>query len=168
MLLNVSCYILCKTMSYCWVKNKIVMFVLSDNYLKVHIYKIHTKCMNNALYFTDDLDCVFILSVNRTLHFFVWFRSFIFSWSLSLLNCHSLSPLSFWGRIPLRRGVLDTTFCNKVCQWIVTGWWFFPATSTPVSSTNKTDRHAIAEILLKVALNIINQTMYFVLTGRWT
>ena len=38
MLLNVSCYILCKTMSYCWVKNKIVMFVLSDNYLKVHIY----------------------------------------------------------------------------------------------------------------------------------
>jgi len=28
---------------------------------------------------------------------------------------------------------------------------------TPVSSTNKTDRHDIAEILLKVALNIINQ-----------
>jgi hypothetical protein len=28
---------------------------------------------------------------------------------------------------------------------------------TPVSSTNKTDRHDIAEILLKVALNTINQ-----------
>jgi hypothetical protein len=27
-----------------------------------------------------------------------------------------------------------------------------------VSSTNKTDRHDIAEILLKVALNTINQT----------
>jgi hypothetical protein len=27
---------------------------------------------------------------------------------------------------------------------------------TPVSSTNKTDRHDIAEILLKVALNTIN------------
>jgi hypothetical protein len=27
----------------------------------------------------------------------------------------------------------------------------------PVSSTNKTDRHDIAEILLKVALNTINQ-----------
>jgi hypothetical protein len=32
----------------------------------------------------------------------------------------------------------------------VTGWWFSPG--TPVSSTNKTDRHDIAEILLKVAL----------------
>jgi hypothetical protein len=29
---------------------------------------------------------------------------------------------------------------------------------TPVSSTNKTDRHDINEILLKVALNTINQT----------
>jgi hypothetical protein len=28
---------------------------------------------------------------------------------------------------------------------------------TPVSSTNKTDRHDITEILLKVALNTINQ-----------
>ena len=34
----------------------------------------------------------------------------------------------------------------------MTGWWF-----SPVSSTNKTDRHDITEILLKVALNIINQ-----------
>jgi hypothetical protein len=30
----------------------------------------------------------------------------------------------------------------------------------PVSSTNKTDRHDITEILLKVALNTINQTNY--------
>jgi hypothetical protein len=30
---------------------------------------------------------------------------------------------------------------------------------TPVSSTNKTDRHYIAEILLKVTLNTINQTI---------
>jgi hypothetical protein len=39
----------------------------------------------------------------------------------------------------------------KVCQWLATGRWFSPA-----SSTNKTDRHDIAEILLKVALNAIN------------
>jgi hypothetical protein len=32
---------------------------------------------------------------------------------------------------------------------------FFP--DTPVSTTNKTDRHDITEILLKVALNTINQ-----------
>jgi hypothetical protein len=31
---------------------------------------------------------------------------------------------------------------------------------TPVSSTNKTDRHDIAEILLKVALNTINLNLF--------
>jgi hypothetical protein len=35
----------------------------------------------------------------------------------------------------------------------VAGWWFSPGTS--VSSTNKTDRHDITEILLKVALDTI-------------
>ena len=34
---------------------------------------------------------------------------------------------------------------------------FFPG--TPVSSTNETDRHDIAEILLKVVLNTINQNL---------
>jgi hypothetical protein len=48
---------------------------------------------------------------------------------------------------PLRRGLLDTTLCDKVCQWFSPG--------TPVSSTNKTDHHGITEILLKVALNTI-------------
>jgi hypothetical protein len=33
----------------------------------------------------------------------------------------------------------------------VTGWWFSPG-------THKTDLHNITEILLKVALNTINQT----------
>ena len=45
--------------------------------------------------------------------------------------------------------------CDKVCQWFATGLWL--SQSTPVSSTNKTDRHDITEILLKVALNTINQ-----------
>jgi hypothetical protein len=35
------------------------------------------------------------------------------------------------------------------------GQWFFPA--TPASSTTKTGRHDIAEILLKVALNTKNK-----------
>ena len=67
-----------------------------------------------------------------------------------------LSPLTLWVRTPLRPGVLDTTLCDKVCQWLTTGRWFSPG--TPVSSTTKTDCHDIAEILLKVALNTINQT----------
>ena len=50
------------------------------------------------------------------------------------------------------RGILDTTLCYKVCQWLTTGQWF-----SPLSSTNKThDCHYITEILLKVVLNTIN------------
>jgi hypothetical protein len=39
---------------------------------------------------------------------------------------------------------------------IATGRWF--SAGTPASSTNKTDRHDITEILLKVVLRTINQT----------
>ena len=53
------------------------------------------------------------------------------------------------------RGVLDTTLCDKVCQWLVIDQWFFPGTQ--VFSINKTDCHDITEILLKVALNTINK-----------
>jgi hypothetical protein len=49
-----------------------------------------------------------------------------------------------------KKGVLDTALCDKVCQSFAAGRWFFPL--TPVSSTNKTYRHDITEILLKVAL----------------
>jgi len=35
------------------------------------------------------------------------------------------------------------------------GWWFSP--DTPASTTTKTGRRDLAEILLKVALNTINQ-----------
>jgi hypothetical protein len=48
---------------------------------------------------------------------------------------------------------LDTTLCDKVCQWFVTGPWF--SWGTTISSTNETDRRNIIEILLKVALNTI-------------
>ena len=44
---------------------------------------------------------------------------------------------------------------DKVYQLLVHGRWFSPG--TPASSTTKTGRHDIAEILLKVALNTINQ-----------
>jgi len=50
---------------------------------------------------------------------------------------------------PSWRVVLDTTLCDKICHCLATGQWF--CLGTPVSSTNKTDHHDIAEILLKVA-----------------
>ena len=44
---------------------------------------------------------------------------------------------------------------DKVYQLLAHGLWFSPG--TPASSTTKTGRHDIAEILLKVALNTKNQ-----------
>ena len=58
------------------------------------------------------------------------------------------------------QGVLDSTLGDKVCQW------FSP--SAPVSSTNKTDRHDITEILLKVALNTINHMFILQTCSRIT
>jgi hypothetical protein len=61
-----------------------------------------------------------------------------------------------WAWILLRHGVLDTTLCDKVFEWLAAGRWFSPGIL--VSSTNKTDRHDITEILLKVVLNTITLT----------
>jgi len=96
----------------------------------------------------------------------LWFKSTMFpyyplegpSWSWSYgsliyyyLWYQCLSPLTLGVRIPVRRGVLDTTLCDEVCQWF--------SSVTPVSSTNKTYLHAprFNWNILKVALNTINQ-----------
>jgi hypothetical protein len=64
--------------------------------------------------------------------------------------------------------VLDK--CNrlvvKVHQLLAQGRWFFP--DTPASSTTKTGRHDIAEILLKVALNTNNSKFKFKIIFAWT
>jgi hypothetical protein len=48
-----------------------------------------------------------------------------------------------------------TDASDKVYQLLAHGRWFF--LGTPASSTTKTGHHDITEILLKVALNTINQ-----------
>ena len=55
-------------------------------------------------------------------------------------------------------GVLDTTLYHQFCQRLSACRWFIPG--TPVSSTNKTDRHDKTEILLNVALNTTNLPLY--------
>ena len=47
------------------------------------------------------------------------------------------------------------TASDNIYQVLAHGRWFSPV--TPASSTTKTGRHDIAEILLKVALNTKNQ-----------
>jgi hypothetical protein len=53
-------------------------------------------------------------------------------------------------RMPFRREVIGTTLCDNVCQWLAAGRRF--SQGTRVFSTNKTDRHDITDILLKLAL----------------
>jgi hypothetical protein len=74
----------------------------------------------------------------------------------------SVFALIFYN-IPARNPNLEerkTTLCDKICQWLATGWWF--SLGTLVFSTSKIDRHDITEILLKMVLNTIN------LIYRWT
>ena len=82
--------------------------------------------------------------------------------NLYLEHTHYISLLTLWVRTPLRWCVLDTTLCDKVCQWLATGRWFSPGTLVP--STNKSDCHDTAEILLKAELSTINQTIKITLT----
>ena len=78
----------------------------------------------------------FTLSLTMLLYFPMFMFSFMFvimcvlfpsrSWSYDswILNylCHQcLSPPTLWVRILHRRGVIDTTLCDKVCQWLATG-----------------------------------------------
>jgi hypothetical protein len=73
---------------------------------------------------------------------------------------------------------MHTTLRDKACQWHATSRWF--SSGSLFSSTNKSDRHDITEILLKVALNTIiqptkpenrcdnkNVTISFILVLKW-
>jgi hypothetical protein len=85
------------------------------------------------------------------------------SWIYNYLCNQCPSPL-MWVQLPPRARC--TTLCDKVCQWLTAGQWFSPG--PPLSSTNKTDRHDITEILLKVALNTIkpNQSRFDNMNGE--
>ena len=58
-------------------------------------------------------------------------------WIYNYLCNQCQSSLTLWVRISLRRGVLDSTLCDKVCKWLATGWWFCLATlvSPPIKLT---------------------------------
>ena len=78
-----------------------------------------------------------------------------------LIDCFKILPrgavvvVIIWFESRSWQGVLETTLCDKVCQRLMADWWFSPGTL--ISSTSKTDRHDITEILLKVALNTITK-----------
>ena len=68
------------------------------------------------------------------------------SWIYNYICNQCLSPLTLWVPTPLSRCVIDTILCDTVCPWLVVDRWFYPG--APVSFSNKTDCHEIAERLL--------------------
>ena len=90
----------------------------------------------------------------------VYFKSFLACRNCLCNQCIS-SPM-FWVRILFKRGVLDTTLCDKVCQWLTAYGRLMVLYGTKISSTSKTDRHDITKILLKqkVVLNTITVTPF--------
>ena len=97
-------------------------------------------------------------------HVLYHFFTYIVIGSAVLLNIQSYHHLSCEFESRSWRGVLDTTLCDKVCKWLATGRWVSPGTS--VSSSNKTDCHDMAEILLTVALSTITYHGKLEFTGR--
>jgi hypothetical protein len=102
------------------------------------------------------------MSVPHTIH-----SSFIsLSFSFDNSNEHLLLDLALWPthtilKLRYSKGLCCVPVVKLQISMLV---WFYPNRSrnhewfspgTPVSSINKTDRHYIAEILLKVALNTI-------------
>ena len=85
----------------------------------------------------------------------------LWSWLYGSWIYNTLSPLALCVWLILRWGVLDTTLCDEVFQWLQTGWWFSP--DTPVSFTNQSECHNITEILWKGALNTITLTLTLLL-----
>jgi hypothetical protein len=49
----------------------------------------------------------------------------IYNYKMLMYLCNQcLSPLMLWVRTRSWRSVLNTTLCDKVCQWLVEGRWF--------------------------------------------
>ena len=122
----------------------------------MYIYELHVMQPNpyfNSCLLSEYIDGVLSINNQKGLS---WSRSYGFTTTYAI---------SVW--TPLKRCVLDTTLCDKLCQWLATGRWFSPG--TPISTTNKTDRHDhdITEILLKVASNAITLTPNYQKLAKW-
>ena len=98
-------------------------------------------------------NCHLVCSNCEADHFkFLFFSNFTPLWNLFVIPENFMQmiwKMTFY--VP--RGVLYTTLCDDVCRCLAADRWISPG--TPVFSTNKTDRHDITEILLKVASNTI-------------
>ena len=113
-----------------------------------------------SLYTTFLLDFGLVPTVVQSC-FSLYYICYMAQWvrSLDLTTHTSLSPIRRGfapGFANYKKGCTRLAAASdKVYQLLAHGRWFSPGTLA--SSTTKTGCHAIAEILLKVALNTINQ-----------
>ena len=76
-----------------------------------------------------------------------------------LIEKNFISPLMLFVSLNLAHGNMYL-IQHYVIKFVSDLWWVGGfSQGTPVSSTNKTDRHDIVEILLKVALNTMTLTL---------
>ena len=109
----------------------------------------------------DDLESNYIMGKRPFFFFFYRGPGGSVSWVVGSNSSYKPITNTAWVRARLCRLQKGCTrlaaTSDKVYQLLAHGRWFSPG--TPASSTTKTGRHDIAEILLKVALNTKNQSI---------
>ena len=120
---------------------RIVIVEWKHNCIKWYEVQLHPLKSNRAIRKILQFTAIFIILIC----IIKWNRKYHIVWNLDLqLPIQSL-PIT-----------TDVVSFESRSGWGVQHMWFSPG--PPVSSNNKTDRHDIAEILLKVASNTIKQT----------
>jgi hypothetical protein len=146
----------------------------NDSYNKTVLVNSHspTPYHNRSIWLTYWIqpDVIHLISVffnknlSATYEWYHWFIRISYNWLpgrsgldrmiVAFTTTCTINAYHHWSCVlqsRARPGIIDTTLCYKVCQRLAAGLWFSPGTQ--FSSTNKADRHDIAELLLKVALH---------------
>ena len=130
----------------------------TNGYAKLCVYTVF-----KFIYLMLCLVCTHIYTYNIFIYYILNFMIGSWSWShgswiYNYLYNQWLSPkklCQFESRS--WRGVLYTSFCDTVFQWLTAVQLFSP--NTLISSSNKTKRLNITEIVLKVAFKTITVTL---------
>jgi hypothetical protein len=170
-----------------WLVGKAISYRGSNDLNKKKMYKIRvTVCVCVAQYLLFSVafsTLLFVFCYYSIGHWVVCPSSnypygilkpfFVAFWQLKSSNLMHVSNICFvrcniveievwkWQRALIKRfcfyGLILNVYLFFILSYVIrgAGRWF--SLGTPVSSTNKTDRHNIAEILLKVALNTKSQ-----------
>ena len=107
---------------------KAIFFFSQLNIKILSLYYVE-ECINKK-YLLDKIMIKFFIFIHNFLIILSgssWSWSYG-SWFYNYLCNQCLLPLTLWVLIPLSRGVLDTTLCDKVCRTLVAGLWFSPGT----------------------------------------